>query len=226
MICFENIRLFRNSEIVLQDISLVLSEKRIAVIGANGSGKSSFVRLINGLLSPQEGEITVNQLNPAKEGKKIREKVGFLFQNPEHQIIMPIVREDVAFSLKNQGIAKQQRLQQADDLLQKMNISHLANRSSHMLSGGEKQLVALAGVLVMKPDILVMDEPTTLLDLRHFNDLKKRIMTLQQQTIIVTHDMNLATICERVIVLHEGKVICDAKPNDAIAFYQQKMSVN
>lgn len=203
---------------------MTLDEHRIAIIGANGSGKSSLVRLINGLLVAQKGEVRVGTLNPAKEGNKVRQKVGFLFQNPEHQIILPMVREDIALALKNQGIKHAQRVEKVDALMQEMGIAHLSDCSSHMLSGGEKQLVALAGILVSKPDILIMDEPSTLLDLRHLNRFKKQFNQLAQQVVIATHDMSLAAMCQRVIVLEEGKVTYDAPAHQAIAYYEEKMS--
>lgn len=220
---FKQVSLYRHNQLVLADIELTLTEQRIAVIGANGSGKSSLVRLINGLLIADKGEVRVNGLNPTKEAKKIREKVGFLFQNPEHQIIMPMVEEDIALVLKNQGINKVKRLQQVNEFMQQMGISHLHGRSSHQLSGGEKQLVALAGILIAQPDILVMDEPSTLLDLKHLNRLKKRLDSLPQQILMITHDMSLAAMCGRVIVLDEGRVVYDNIPDKAIEFYQQRM---
>lgn len=220
---FKQVSLYRHNQLVLADIELTLTEQRIAVIGANGSGKSSLVRLINGLLIADKGEVRVNGLNPTKEAKKIREKVGFLFQNPEHQIIMPMVEEDIALVLKNQGINKVKRLQQVNEFMQQMGISHLRGRSSHQLSGGEKQLVALAGILIAQPDILVMDEPSTLLDLKHLNRLKKRLDSLPQQILMITHDMSLAAMCGRVIVLDEGRVVYDNIPDKAIEFYQQRM---
>jgi biotin transport system ATP-binding protein len=225
MIQFENVNLHRNDQLVLKDISFSLSEKRVAIIGANGSGKSSLVRLINGLLTPQNGRVLIDGMEVHKEGKKARRRVGFLFQNPEHQIVLPIVCDDVALALKNRGINKQERLLKVNKIMQSMGIEHLCNRSSHTLSGGEKQLVALAGILIGNPEILVMDEPSTLLDLRHFNHLKIRIAKLEQQLIIVTHNMELAELCERVLVLNEGELVYDGLPQLAIPYYQKMMVV-
>ncbi|MCQ1957873.1 energy-coupling factor ABC transporter ATP-binding protein [Arthrobacter sp. zg-Y826] len=204
---------------VLRDVDLSLDEHRIAVIGLNGSGKSTLVRLLNGLLLPTRGTVQVDGLSTAKAAKLIRRRVGFVFQNPENQIVMPIVFEDLAFGAKNLGVGGAEVTARVDTVLERLGISHLRDRESHALSGGEKQLVALASVLVMEPDTIVFDEPTTMLDRRNRRRLQSTIDGLDQRAIVVTHDLDLVVGYQRVLVVHEGRIAFDGAPAEGVEFY-------
>ena len=152
---------------VLDDISVSIAEQRIGIIGDNGSGKSTFARLLNGLLLPDQGTVLVDGLDTRTAGREVRARVGFLFQNPDNQIVMQTVAEDVALGLKPLKLPAVEVDRRVAETLNRFSLSQLADRSAHLLSGGEKQLVALAGVMIAEPDILICDEPTTLLDRRN-----------------------------------------------------------
>src|SRR5690606_18082176 len=156
----------------------------IGVVGANGSGKSTLVRLLNGLALPASGSVRVDGLDTASRTREVRRKVGFVFQNPDNQIIYPVVAEDLAFGLRNLGVPRAEIEARVQAGLDRLGIGHLADRPSHGLSGGEKQMVALAAVLVMEPSVIVFDEPTTLLDLRNRNRLRDIISALPQSAIV------------------------------------------
>ncbi len=208
---------------VLSGISLSLAQQRIGIVGANGSGKSTLARLLNGLVVPKSGRVIVDGLDTARDGKAVRRKVGFVFQNPDHQIVMPIVAEDLAFGLKARKVPKAEIDDRIDAALARYGLGHLRDRPVHLLSGGEKQLVALSAVLVTEPDILVLDEPTTLLDLRNRNRVAAAIAALPQQTILVSHDLDLIATQERVLMIEDGRVAADGPPSDVLPYYREQM---
>lgn len=224
MIEITNLSLTLNDRPVLRDISLRLTEKRIAVVGANGSGKSSFARLLNGLLLPTEGKVIVDGLNTATDGKAIRRKVGFVFQNPDNQIVFPVVEEDIAFGMKNLGFSKPEITQKTDEMLARYDLAEFREHPSHLLSGGQKQLLAIAGVLVMQPDYVVFDEPTTLLDLRNKRRVTDAISALEQTVILASHDLDLLEDFDRVLVFDHGRIVADDAPGPALAHYRERMS--
>lgn len=199
---------------ILTDISTDFSEHRIAIIGANGSGKSTLVRLINGLTSPTSGTIHIGDLDVTRHTKKVRQKVGFIFSDADNQILMPTVVEDVAFSLRRRKIPRATRHQLALNQLDTLGIAHLANSSPHTLSGGEKQLLALASVLILEPEIIIADEPTTLLDLGNRRRVARALRELPQQVIVVTHDLDLIRDFDRVLWINDGRIFADSRdPN-------------
>ncbi|QGN35292.1 ATP-binding cassette domain-containing protein [Microlunatus sp. Gsoil 973] len=210
----------RDGRPVLRDVDLALDDERIAVIGLNGSGKSTLVRLLNGLVRPSSGEVRIGDLVVGRHDKQIRRLVGFVFQNPENQIVMPVVADDLAFGCRNLGLSRAEADLRIAAVLAGLGLSELADRESHTLSGGEKQLVALAAVLVMEPSLIIFDEPTTMLDLANRRRLQRVIDTLPQRAILVTHDLDLAAGYSRVIVLHDGRVAADAPAEEAIAYYR------
>lgn len=210
----------RDDKTVLTDVDLSLDEHRIAVIGLNGSGKSTLVRLLNALVLPSSGTVTVGGYRTDKYAKKVRRKVGFVFQNPENQIVMPLVSEDIAFGLKNLGLGRAETAAAVEKGLADLGLSHLADRESYALSGGEKQMIALASVLVMDPETIVFDEPSTMLDLKNKRRLQERIDALTQRAIVVTHDLDFVSGYERALVIHEGLVAFDGDPPSAISFYE------
>ena len=221
---FSSVTVAFDETVVLNDINLTLSEQRIGVIGQNGGGKSTLTRLINGLGEPTAGTVTVDGINPNEQGKKVREKVGFVFSDAENQIVMPNVRDDIAFSLRRFKLSKDERNARVDAALERFGLLEFAERSPHTLSGGQKQLLALAAVLVIDPVLIIADEPTTLLDLRNRDRIKREFAQLDQQLIVVTHDLEFLTDFDRVICIDDHKVAADGAPQEVIDFYRDLMA--
>lgn len=203
----------------LKPLALTLTEQRIGVIGLNGSGKTTFARLINGLNKPSQGKVSVNGLDTVADAKAILQMVGFIFQNPQNQIILPIVRDDVAFGLKRLGLGKTEIENRVKAVLARLAVSHLEERRAHELSGGELQLAALAALLVTEPQILILDEPTNQLDLKNRAIVEKTMAALSQSLIVITHDLPLLQGFDRVLVFHGGALVADAGPEEAVARY-------
>lgn len=218
---FENVSHSFGNRTVLTECSLSLTEKRIGIVGSNGSGKSTFVRLINGLLNPTRGTVRVDGKDVAREGAAVRRDVGFIFTDPDSQIIMPTVREDVTFSLKRSGLSREEISHRVAQTLERFGLTALAEQPAHSLSGGEKQLLALAATLVREPRTLIADEPTTLLDARNSSRMEREFAQLPQQLIVVTHQLNLVKTFDRVLVFHEGAIVADAAPDEALGAYAE-----
>lgn len=224
MIEFADVHLRLGRRDVLCGVTARLTERRIGVIGANGSGKSSLARLINGLALPTSGKVTVRGLDTRRHGARVRRQVGMVFTDPDAQIVMPTVAEDVAFSLRRRGVPKAEIDRRVRDVLARYGLEEHADQPAHHLSGGEKQLLALCSVLVLEPAVLVLDEPTTLLDLRHSRRIAAVLRELPQQVIVVTHDLPLLADFDRVLVLDRGKIVADADPATAIGHYTALLS--
>lgn len=221
MIEFEGIGHSYGGHAVLDDVRLRLPERRVAFVGANGSGKSTLARMINGLVNPTSGRVLVDGVDPAREGRRIRKRVGFVFTNPDSQIVMPTAGEDIAFSLRRKGLSKSERQQRASDMLTRYGLAGYEEHPAHQLSGGQKQLLALCSMLVLEPDVLVCDEPTTLLDLRNKRRFVDLLEQLDQQVVLVTHDLDLLGNFDRVVVLDEGRVVADGLPETALQYYRK-----
>ena len=221
---FTSVSVAFDDTVVLEDINLTLTEQRIGIIGQNGGGKSTLTRLINGLGEPSEGTVTVDQMDVAKQGKKVREKVGFVFSDAENQIVMPNVRDDVAFSLRRFKLPKHERLARVDATLERFGLAEFAERSPHTLSGGQKQLLALAAVMVIDPILIIADEPTTLLDLRNRDRIRREFARLEQQLLVVTHDLEFLRDFDRVICIDDHHIAADGRPAEVIDFYQDLMA--
>lgn len=209
---------------VLQEVSLDLHEHRIAFIGANGSGKSTLARTFNGLLVPRHGSVVVDGTDTRRDSGRVRRKVGFMFSDANHQIIMPTVAEDVALGLRGQKLSKREKADIVAEILDRYGLLELTDHSAHLLSGGQKQMLALASVLVTKPEILVCDEPTTLLDLHNVQVFLDTIATLNQQVILMTHHLEIIEDFDRVIVMDRGRVHFDGMPREAVASYRYLIS--
>ena len=212
-----------DGEQILEPLTVSLSEQRIGIIGSNGSGKSTTVRLINGLIEPTSGQVLYDGLTPDKRGKDIRKRVGFVFSDSESQIVMPRVSDDVAFSLRRFKLPREEVKRRVADALKRFDLADRAEHSPHTLSGGEKQMLALASVLVIEPDTIIADEPTTLLDLRNRRRIVRELMSLEQQLIVVTHDLEMLRGFDRVLVIDDGALAYDGAPDAAIAFYTDLM---
>ncbi|CAO3437502.1 energy-coupling factor ABC transporter ATP-binding protein [Azospirillum doebereinerae] len=224
MIEFRSVTHAYGDRAVLRDLSFRLTERRVAILGGNGSGKSTLARLLNGLLVPTGGSVTVDGLDTRTDGRAVRRKVGFVFQNPDVQIVLPTVEEDVAFGLKARRIPKDEIARRVTAALDRHGLARYRHQPAHQMSGGEKQLLAIAGVLVLEPDHVVFDEPTTLLDLRNRRRVIETIRALPQKAVVVTHDLDMVMDFDRVLVLDDGRIVADAPPAVAVPAYVERLS--
>lgn len=208
---------------VLAGISLSLTESRVGVVGANGSGKSTFARLLNGLVVPSSGTVLVDGLDTATRAREVRRRVGFVFQDPDAQIVHPTVAEDLAFGPTNQGVAPDEIERRVAEVLDRYGLAGHRDHPAHLLSGGQKQLLAIAGVLVMEPARIVFDEPTTLLDLANARRVARVIDELPQDVVVVTHHLELLAGFDRVLVFEDGRVVADGSPAETVPWYVARM---
>lgn len=209
---------------LLEPTTCTLTERRVAVVGANGSGKSTLARLVNGLALPSAGTVRVDGLDTAHEGAAVRRRVGFTFTDPDAQLVMPTPLEDVALSLRRLDVPPRERDLRARDVLARFGLADRADVPVHALSGGQKQLLALAGVLATEPSVLVCDEPTTLLDLRWRRVVDDLLDGLDLQLLLVTHDLDAARRADRVLVVDGGRVVADDTPDAAVDAYVALMA--
>jgi biotin transport system ATP-binding protein len=219
VIRLENVSHGYGARIVLDGIDLELGERRIGIVGANGSGKSTLARLLNGLVVPTSGRVLVDGLETGRQGAAVRRRVGFVFTDPDAQIVMPTVAEDVAFSLRRSGLSKAEVAARVAAALERVGLADHADHPAHLLSGGQKQLLALTSVLAAGPVVLVCDEPTTLLDARNARGVGALLATLPQQVVLVTHHLEQLADFDRVVVLEEGRVVADDVPRVALKVY-------
>lgn len=216
---FEQVTLTRSQTTVLNNLNLTLDQQRIGIVGHNGSGKSSLVRLINGLLQPDSGKIDVNGKSPSIGPQKMSAEVGFIFQNPDHQIIFPTVEEEISFGLLNQGLSKQEAKARVISILAEHHRTDWATKAIHSLSDGQKQLVCILAVLVMQPKVLILDEPFSALDLVTRYQLLDLLATLPQQIIMISHELETLENFERLLWLDKGTVFRDGKPREVLDEY-------
>lgn len=221
---FDNAGVNFGTRTALYPLNLTLQEKRVGIIGLNGSGKTTFARLINGLAKPTTGRVVVDGLDTASDAASVLGKVGYIFQSPQNQIILPIVRDDIAFGLKARGLDKAQIEAAVDGVLERFGVSHLGARRAHELSGGELQMAALCSVLVTGPDILILDEPTNQLDLKNRALVQKTIAGLPENVIVISHDLPLIEDFDRVLLFDQGRLVADAPAAEAIARYKEMAS--
>lgn len=196
----------------LDGVSFTAAEgESIAVVGPNGAGKSTLLLHLNGCLFPRLGTVRINgtRIEPGTAGK-VRRMVGFVFQNPDDQLFMPLVSDDVAFGPLNMGLSADEVFRRVDEALVRVNALHLKERPPYRLSAGEKRAVAIATVLSMKPDILVLDEPTSSLDPRGRRSLIELLRTFHHTMIVASHDLDFVLdVCKRTLILHGGRVVAD-----------------
>ncbi|NLU09372.1 MAG: energy-coupling factor transporter ATPase [Tepidanaerobacter acetatoxydans] len=210
-----------SSDLALKNINLRIEPGEfVAIIGPNGSGKSTLAKLFNGLYTPTEGDIFVAGFNTKNQDDiwKIRQKAGMVFQNPDNQIVATIVEEDVAFGPENLGIPPEEIRQRVKEALEIVELTEYADKAPHLLSGGQKQRVAIAGILAMKPDCIILDEPTAMLDPVGRKEVISTVKKLNQNEgktiVLITHFMEEAVQADRVLVMEKGKVVMEGKPNE------------
>ena len=189
----------------------------VAIVGMNGSGKSTLAKCFNGLLVPSAGRVIVGGFDTAEEEHvwDVRRRVGMVFQNPDNQIVSSIVEDDVAFGPENLGVEPKEIRRRVDDALRRVGMYELKDKGAHMLSGGQKQRIAIAGAIAMRPECIVFDEPTAMLDPKGRASVMSIIRDLNAEgitCILITHFMSEAEQADRVIVLKKGKVLCDRTP--------------
>ncbi len=226
-----------NETVALKDVSLKIEDKSfVAFLGETGSGKSTLMQNLNALLTPSQGEIVVdnfvigNKKNKNKKIKELRKHVGLVFQFPEYQLFEETVEADVAFGCKNFGAKKEEALEKAHKALLSVGIDEsYFKRSPLELSGGEKRRVAIAGILAIEPDILVLDEPTAGLDPKGSDEIMNLVKTMNDNgttIILVTHDMDLVMkYAKQVFVLHEGRLVFGGTPNCLFNHVDENMSI-
>jgi len=202
----------------------------VAILGHNGSGKSTFAKQINGILTPTEGTVWVSGMNTADEDAiwEIRKKAGMVFQNPDNQIIGNVVEEDVGFGPENMGIPTDDIWKRVDESLEAVGMTAYRYKSPNKLSGGQKQRVAIAGVMAMKPECIVLDEPTAMLDPNGRKEVIKTVRELNQKegitVLLITHYMEEVTSADRVIVMDDGKLVMDGTPREIFSKVEQLKS--
>ncbi|MEE1552411.1 MAG: energy-coupling factor transporter ATPase [Lachnospiraceae bacterium] len=203
---------------VLKGINLNIEKGEfVAVLGHNGSGKSTLAKCINAINLPESGAVYVNGMDTLDENNllPIREKVGMVFQNPDNQIVATIVEEDVAFALENMGVEPNEIRRRVDEALKTVGMYEYRLHAPHRLSGGQKQRVAIAGIIAMKPDCILLDEPTAMLDPHGRDEVMKTVKMLNEQgvtIVLITHYMEEAAQAQRVVVIDGGEVIMDNVP--------------
>jgi len=208
-----------DDRVLLDDVTLELAARRIAVIGSNGSGKSTFARLLNGLMTPTTGTVTVHGLDALRERTAVRRRVGFVFTDPDAQILMPTPAEDLALSLR--GRPRDEIAARVQETLERHGLGAHADIPASSLSGGQKQMLALAAVLLAEPALIVADEPTTLLDLRNARRIGDLLLSQEAQVLIVTHDLELAARCDTAVLFDGGRVVDQGEPEAVIARYRR-----
>ena len=204
----------------LADVTFELhTGEYVGVVGPNGGGKSTLVRLLNGLLKADAGSVRVGQLDPATEPFEVRKRVGMLFQNPENGLVAPFVEDDVAFGLENLGIPREEMRERVREAIRAVGLEGYERREPHTLSGGEKQRVALAGLLALDPEVLLLDEPTSMLDAAGRAEVLSRLGELRgARTVLhVTHHLDELLGADRALVLNAGRLVADVPPERLVS---------
>lgn len=207
--------------VVLNDFNINIERGSFTVIlGHNGSGKSTLAKMLNGLYKPSIGDILVDGISTLNEDTEIeiKRRVGLVFQNPDNQLVASIVEEDVAFGPENLGHSPELIRQEVDEALKAVDMYDYRNSTPHRLSGGQKQRVAIAGIIAMKPECIVLDEPTAMLDPKGRAEIIETIKKLNKQNgitiVLITHFMEEAVDADRVVVLDDGKIVADSTPKE------------
>lgn len=219
----DNVGLKSGGKVLLEGLTAELTQSRIAIIGRNGSGKSTFLRVVAGLVASTEGTVTVNGLDPFAERQAMLSEIGLLFQNPDHQILFPTVAQELAFGIRQQGMIEPEAAELVRDLLAAEGRSDWLDHPTHLLSQGQRQYLCLMAILMMRPSTVLLDEPYAGLDLPTRIRLERRLARLTQQTVIVTHDPRDADGCERVLWIDGGRIVADGAPGPVLDDYVRQM---
>lgn len=214
-----------NNEVkAVENVSLDINKGEFVVLlGHNGSGKSTLAKLLNGFLTPQEGEVLVDGVSTADEDKifEIRSKVGMVFQNPDNQMVASIIEDDIAFGCENLGVPREDIIKRVDWALATVGMSEYRDRTPFKLSGGQKQRIAIAAILAMLPQVLILDESTAMLDPEGREEVMRTITALNKQkqmtVVLITHYMDEALNADKVVVLNGGKAVCVGTPREVFA---------
>lgn len=227
---------YSNSEVkktVIKDFSISFERGSFTVVlGKNGSGKSTLAKLLNGLYKPDEGDVFVDGVNTKDDDREIeiKQKVGMVFQNPDNQLVASIVEEDVAFGPENLGLEPDIIRERVDDALKSVGMYEFAKSTPHRLSGGQKQRIAIAGIIAMKPECIVLDEPTAMLDPKGRAEIISTVERLNKEdnitVILITHFMEEAQNADRVVVMNDGKIVSDGAPKDIFSNVAMLKSVD
>lgn len=206
---------------VLHDVSLDVDARTIAVIGENGSGKSTFARLLGGLVAHSSGDLRILGMDPTKQAAELRRRIALVFSNPDSQIVMPTVAEDVAFSLRAERLRPDDLRERVAVELERFGLTALAEHASHDLSGGQKQLLALCGAFVRRPELVIADEPTEYLDARNARRVAHHLFEdAGHRLVLVTHDLELAARCDTAVLFAGGTVAAVGEPAAILAQYE------
>ena len=217
---------------ILKDVSLSVKKGSFtAILGHNGSGKSTFAKHINAILLPESGKMFVAQMDTADESLlfEIRQKAGMVFQNPDNQIVATIVEEDVAFAPENLGVPPQEIRQRVDDALKAVNMYEYRHHAPTQLSGGQKQRIAIAGVIAMQPECIILDEPTAMLDPQGRQEVMQTIQKLNHEQgitiVLITHYMEEAALADRIVVMDDGNILLDDSPKKVFSQVEKMKSL-
>ncbi len=211
MLEFKNVSFSYGDHPVLDNLSFKINDgEAVGLIGANGAGKSTIMKLVLGLLAG-EGEICLDNIPVCKKNlADIRKKIGFVLQDSDNQMFMPTVYEDMIFGPMNYGMSREEADRRVDEVLASLNLTELKYRSNHKISGGEKRMAAIATILAMQPDVILMDEPSTALDPVNRRTVINTVNSLKQTKLIASHDLDMILdTCDRVILLSRGKIAAD-----------------
>ncbi|WP_068312925.1 energy-coupling factor ABC transporter ATP-binding protein [Polycladidibacter hongkongensis] len=220
-ISFDDVSIARDGSPVVRDFTCELEGERIGIIGRNGSGKSTLIRSINALLPISAGQLSVHGLCSAEDGRALLEYVGFVFQNPDHQIIFPTVLEEVSFVLRQKGLGKTVADKQAFAFLCDHGVGQLADKPILSCSEGQKQYLSILAVLIGEPEVLILDEPFSSLDLRNSRLLARELEQLTQQVIFVSHDLSLLADYDQVLWMEEGRLKALGNAGDVLKDYEE-----
>ncbi|MFF8188301.1 energy-coupling factor ABC transporter ATP-binding protein [Microbacterium sp. NPDC016588] len=209
---------------VLSGVDVDLDARTIAVIGDNGSGKSTFARVVAGLVRRDTGDVDVLGLDPDRDAAELRRRVALVLSNPDAQIVMPVVADDVGFSLRAERLPRAERAERVARALERFGLTELAERPAHDLSGGQKQLLALCGAFVRDPNLVVADEPTAYLDARNARRVADHLLAdTGHALVLVTHDLALARRCDAAVLFADGAVSAAGAASDVVDAYEQAL---